>query len=230
MKKTRPGISRGAEKGVREVSQLLAAIGCKLKKVCDNQYQVMAGLEDTGLLVYLGKETTEKRDSHYILAVMTFPIPENDKRFHQGSDHEETGTYPYVKAALTDKRAKMLLYEFISRSIHYFTLSKTLRKWHCYHCYTEGFEVFLADGTVATFDSRCNEFSLVIVGLVKGVQGIVFDDQIGKNVWPICAVCRDHLDQEFGPGNDLPVDKSYFQRLLARWPESGQVMMPIYTF
>jgi len=230
MKMTTPGLLFGAEKGIRQISNILSAMGCKLKKICDNEYKVLAGLEDTGLQLYIGRETTEQNTAPYVLAVATYPMPENDNRFHRHPDHEKTESFPHLKAILGDNNDNTVLFEFLSRSVHYFVTSKLLRKWRCYCCSKEGFEAFLADGSVSTFDSSGNEFSLVTVGPPKSVQGIVFDEKIGKNVLPICAYCRDHLYYELNTGSNLPLDKSYFQRLLARWPESRQVMMPIYAF
>lgn len=228
MKRARAGITRGAEKGVREISQLLSAMGCKLKKVCEGKYQVITNdLEDTGLLIFLSTETTEDRNTCYVLAIMTFPVPENDSRFHLENDCEDTSSYPHVKSALGEKTGNALLFEFIAKCVHYFIWTKTLRKWFCYNCHEKGYEVFRANGTIVTIDSQSREFTLVIVGKPKDIRGIVFDSKIGKNVWPICADCREHLHYEIDTEH-VEVDKSYFQRLLARWPESGQVMMPFY--
>lgn len=230
MKMTTPGLLSGAEKGLRQISNILSAMGCKLKKIFDNEYKVLAGLEDTGLQLYIGRVTTEQNTAPYVLAVATYPMPENDNRFHRHPDHEKTKLFPHVRASLGDNKDNTVLFEFLSRSVHYFITSKLLRKWRCYNCLEIGFEAFLADGSVSTFDSIGNEFSLVIVGPPKSVQGIVYDDKIDKNVLPICANCRDHLSYELSTDSIAPLDKTYFQRLLASWPDSRQVMKPIYGF
>lgn len=228
MERAKARTARRGDKRVRELSQLMGSMGCKLKKIDDNKYQVMSGLEDTGLQLHLGRETTEKSNNAYVLAVMTFPIPENDQRFHQSHFHEETGTFPHVKAILGNNKYKAVLFEFIAKSLHYFAWSKLLRKWRCYNCLEEGYEVFLVDGSVNTFDRQFNEFSLVIAGQ-PNIQGIVFDDLIGNYVLPVCADCREHLDYEFSTGCGVAVDTVYFQRLLVRWPETARVMRVNYS-
>ena len=224
MKKTRPGIPRGAEKCVREISQLLNAIGCKLKKVFANQYQVMDGRQDTGLVLTFGKEIISNKTCQSVWAVMHFPVPSNDHRFLLNYGPEEAEALPHLRACLSDKIEKTLLWEFICRSLYFFRTTKILRQWHCHNCGETGFEIFLDNGSVGTFDFNCNEFSLIIINKNNDISGSVFDNLIGENVLPVCAVCRDKLGYEENEDCALTGDKSYFRRLLFRRSASARVM------
>jgi hypothetical protein len=229
MKKSGPATSMSnkiADKNIKEVTAFLRIIGCRLKKKDQVKYEVMCGREDSGLAIAFEQETVGNKARKFVMAVAHHPMPVNDIRFFKfrGEDEAEV-TLPNVLAVFTDKKDMALFYEFLSRSVYYFQASKALRKWHCYNCGEAGYEIFLDNATIGTFDAKCSEFRLLILNSDQDIEGAVFDDKINENVLPICSECREQLGYTLEDDKGLEVDEVYFTRFLEKRVEGGQVMV-----
>jgi hypothetical protein len=229
MKKSGPATSmfnKMADKNIKEVTAFLRTIGCRLKKKDQIKYEVMCGREDTGLAIAFGQEIIDNNTRNFVMAVAHYPVPVNDCRFYKyKGENEAEVTLPNVLAVFTDKKDVALFYEFLSRAVYYFQASKALRQWHCYNCGEAGYEVFLNNATIGTFDARCCEFRLLIVDKDQDIEGSVYDDKIGENVLPICSECREQLGYTLEDDKGLEVDEVYFSRFLEKRAEGGRVMV-----
>jgi hypothetical protein len=224
MKRSGPVInksSKAVDKNVKEVAAFLQTIGCRIKKKDQLKYEVMCGRENTGLAIAFWQEVVEKKNVNQAMGVMNFPVPCKDSRFFKLNECDRIATVPNVQVDFSDKKLKALFFEFLCRCVFYFRSSKILRKWQCYNCEEVGYEIFLDDGTVATFDEECREFRLLIVDKDRDVEGNVYDAQIEENVLPICAECRENLGYTLENDNGLTVDQVYFTRFLER--QSGSI-------
>ena len=210
------GKLKSVNNSVREMSFLLDMVGCKLKRAGKIKYDVTSDRIATGLSLYFGRDVIDNKNFPYILAIMTFPLPGDDSRYFIDNGKSDTGNHPHVMAHLDNKRAKMLLFEFIFRSIYYYKASNRLRKWQCYNCGEKGYEIFLQNGTLATFDSDCNDFKLIVVDSENDIKGTVFDELIGEIVLPVCKKCEGQLGCEFEDDHNLVVDKMYFYKILSK--------------
>jgi hypothetical protein len=115
-------------------------------------------------------------------------IPKYEVGYKKYKNINERYIYPNMVSSFKNTREKLLLYEFIFRSLYFYEASKYLRKWKCCDCNEIGTEVFNDDGSISTFDSNNKEFKLIITDK-KDIFRIVYDDHIGKYVIPTCEKC-----------------------------------------
>ena len=224
MNKLKVGNLQAVNQNVREISFLLDIIGCKLKRVSKIKYEVISRGINTGLVIIFGNEVIDNKNISYIMAIMYFPIPDNDFRYFLDNGKSISEEYPYVKAHASNKRAKTLLFDFIFRSIYYYKLSNRFKKWYCYNCGEKGYEIFTNNGSLATFDSGCNEFKLIMVDNDAAIEGVVFDDLIGEHVLPICKNCEQKLGYTVTDDLNLTVDRMYFKKIVSKRFETASVM------
>jgi len=170
---------------LEEISSILKNINCALSDDGDVSYKIMLNGEFTGIsLTVFATEDNE----YYVLAVMENQMPEIDLGFKKYLDFTNKINEPNILVLYKNNKEKIVLFEFIFRSVYYFETSKMLRKWHCCDCGEIGIEYFLKDGSIATIDADNNEFKLIITD-DKDDQRAVFDDHIDEYVIPICQEC-----------------------------------------
>jgi len=169
----------------KEISCMLNNINCELSCDDDISYKIMLNNEYTG--VALNVLATDD-NNFFVLAVMENHMPGIDLGFKKYLDFKKKINQPNVFILFKNNNEKMVLYEFIFRSVYYFETSKKLRKWHCCDCGEIGIEYFLNDGSISTIDANNNEFKLIITD-DKEDQRAVFDDHINEYVIPICDEC-----------------------------------------
>lgn len=210
------GTLKSVNNSIKEMSFLLDMVGCKLKRAGRVKYDVTVDRIATGLTLYFGKDIINNKNCPYVLAVMYYPIPDNDTRYFFNSGKSVAEEYPHVMGYLDNNRSKMLLFEFIFRSVYFYKSSNRLRKWYCYSCGEKGYEVFLDNGALSTFDSDCNVFKLIIVNSENRMEGAIFDELIGEWVLPVCNKCEGNLGYIIEDDENLTVDKMYFKKILSK--------------
>jgi len=174
---------------LKEISEILNNIDCVLSDDNDVSYKIMLNNEYTGIALTVC--VTEDND-YYVLAVMENKMPGIDLGFKKYFDFNKKINDPNIFVLFKNNNEKMLLYEFIFRSVYYYEASKQLRKWHCCGCDEVGIEYFKDDGSISTFDAQNNEFMLIITEN-KDDQRAVFDYYINEYVIPVCGKCSETL-------------------------------------
>ena len=220
-----PMSNRAIDRNVKEIAVFLRTIGCSLGRKKQIKYEVTCGRDNTGLAMAFWQEIGENNKIlNHVMAVMSYPAPFSDQRYHKKISGCAKDTIPCVLVDFSDKKEKALLYEFISRAIFFFRSSKVLRQWRCCNCGEVGYEVFLNDGSIGTFEAECREFRLLIVDRDNAVEGAVYDDLICKYVKPICSECLAKLGYtENDDGYDQGVDKLYFKRFIRGHSEAREM-------
>lgn len=174
---------------INEITSILNKFGYDISKFDDIDYELTRKGESTGITLSI---LVNDKYEYFVAAVMNGIIPKYEVGYKKYKKLQDRYNHPNMVSSFKNTREKLLLYEFIFRSLYFYEASKHLRKWKCYNCDEIGTEFFNDDGSISTFDSNDKEFKLIITNK-KDIFSIVYDDHIGKYIIPTCEKCLGKL-------------------------------------